>query len=86
MLWLIGIPASELGVASHLMATKTVLNEFVAYLERAPCRLRRSASAQSSFTLCVLRLCQFRQHRHCGLTAMAPSRRHEIVAPARSQL
>jgi CNT family concentrative nucleoside transporter len=31
VLWLMGIPGQELNAAAHLMATKTVLNEFVAY-------------------------------------------------------
>ncbi|HCK79235.1 MAG TPA: nucleoside:proton symporter [Actinobacteria bacterium] len=31
VLWLMGIPGQELHAAAHLMATKTVLNEFVAY-------------------------------------------------------
>src|ERR1700733_16083393 len=32
VMWLIGVPWAETGAASMLMATKTVLNEFVAYL------------------------------------------------------
>ena len=31
-MWLIGLPWDEAGVAAGLMGTKTVLNEFVAYL------------------------------------------------------
>ena len=34
-MWLIGIPWPETGAAAALMATKTVLNEFVAYLNLA---------------------------------------------------
>jgi CNT family concentrative nucleoside transporter len=33
--WLVGVPWSEAGVAGQLMGKKTVLNEFVAYLELA---------------------------------------------------
>src|SRR5208337_5604899 len=35
LLWLIGIEAGDLDTAAQLMATKTVLNEFVAYLDLA---------------------------------------------------
>ena len=31
-MWLIGLPWDEAGAAATLMGTKTVLNEFVAYL------------------------------------------------------
>ena len=33
VMWLIGVPWQETGGAAMLMATKTVLNEFVAYLD-----------------------------------------------------
>src|SRR6185437_14571795 len=35
VMWLIGVPWAESGVAATLMGTKTVLNEFVAYLDLA---------------------------------------------------
>ena len=38
VMWLIGLPWHEAGAAATLMATKTVLNEFVAYLNLAPSR------------------------------------------------
>src|ERR1043165_7512364 len=33
VMWLIGIPGGEIGAAAQLMATKTVLNEFIAYVD-----------------------------------------------------
>ena len=47
LLWLIGIPWREPGAAATLMGTKTVLNEFVAYLNFAELAGRtRSARAR----------------------------------------
>jgi len=85
LLWAIGIPAAELGTASHLMATKTVLNEFVAYLELA--RLPPEALTGRSKLILTYALCGFANFGSLGilvggLTAMAPARRHEIVALA----
>jgi CNT family concentrative nucleoside transporter len=34
-MWLIGIPGTETATAAALMGTKTVLNEFVAYVDFA---------------------------------------------------
>ena len=33
VMWLIGIPGPDTAAAASLMATKTVLNEFVAYVD-----------------------------------------------------
>ena len=35
VMWLIGIPAHEIPAAAQLMGTKTVLNEFIAYVDLA---------------------------------------------------
>jgi len=85
LLWVIGIPASERGAASHLMATKTVLNEFVAYLDLA--QLSPGTLSACSKLILTDALCGFANFGSLGilvggLTAMAPARRHEIVALA----
>ncbi len=85
LLWLIGIEASELDSAAHLMATKTVLNEFVAYLDLA--HLPPEALSERSKLIMTYALCGFANFGSVGImiggmTAMAPERRHEIVALA----
>jgi len=82
VLWLIGVPWAETGAASALMATKTVLNEFVAYLNF-------SSLPPDSFTprtrmVLTYALCGFANFGSLGimiggLGAMVPERRHEIV-------
>jgi CNT family concentrative nucleoside transporter len=85
LLWLIGIEAGELDSAAHLMATKTVLNEFVAYLDFA--HLPGEALSERSKLIMTYALCGFANFGSVGImiggmTAMAPARRHEIVALA----
>ncbi len=85
LFWLIGIEASELDSAAHLMATKTVLNEFVAYLDLA--HLPPEALSERSKLIMTYALCGFANFGSVGImiggmTAMAPERRHEIVALA----
>jgi CNT family concentrative nucleoside transporter len=83
LLWLIGIPAPELGTASALMGTKTVLNEFVAYLNFA--HLPPEALSPRSRLIMTYALCGFANFGSLGIlvggmSAMAPERKHEIVA------
>ena len=62
LLWLIGIPSAEIDTAARLMGTKTVINEFVAYLDLAQLAARCLEPALATdHDLCALRLCQFRQ-------------------------
>jgi CNT family concentrative nucleoside transporter len=85
ILWLIGIDPGDLDVAARLMATKTVLNEFVAYLDFA--HLPAEALSERSKLIMTYALCGFANFGSVGImiggmTAMAPERRHEIVAMA----
>ncbi|HBK06648.1 MAG TPA: nucleoside:proton symporter [Acetobacteraceae bacterium] len=82
VMWLIGVPWAETGAASMLMATKTVLNEFVAYLNFA----QMPADAFSPRTRIILTyaLCGFANFGSLGIVigglgAMVPFRRGEIV-------
>jgi len=82
VMWLIGVPWAECPEAAQLMATKTVLNEFVAYLDFS----QVPAGAFSPRTRIVLTyaLCGFANFGSLGIVigglgAMAPSRRAEIV-------
>ncbi len=82
VMWLIGIPWAESGVAATLMGSKTVLNEFVAYLDLA--RLPGNALSAHSRLIVTYALCGFANFGSCGiliggLGAMIPERRHEVV-------
>ena len=80
-MWLIGIPWAETSVAAGLMATKTVLNEFVAYRDMAA--LGDTLSPASRMILAYA-MCGFANFGSLGilvggLGAMVPERRGEIV-------
>ena len=83
ILWLIGIPSSDLPAASALMGTKIVLNEFVAYVDLA--NLPADALSFRSRLIMTYALCGFANFGSLGImiggmTAMAPERREEIIA------
>lgn len=83
LMWLIGIPWAEATTAGALMGTKTVLNEFLAYLDLAA--LPPDALSDRSRLILTYALCGFANFGSLGimiggLGAMAPSRRDEIVA------
>ncbi|KAI95090.1 nucleoside:proton symporter [Rhodomicrobium udaipurense JA643] len=82
LLWAIGIGASELDAAAGLMATKTVVNEFAAYLDLA--RLPPDALSPRSKMIMTYALCGFANFGSAGImiggmSVMAPERRSEIV-------
>jgi len=83
LVWLIGIPWSEVQVAGALMGTKTVLNEFLAYLDLAA--LEPQQLSERSRIIMTYALCGFANLGSLGimiggLGTMAPSRRDEILA------
>jgi CNT family concentrative nucleoside transporter len=80
--WLMGIPWAEAATAGALMGTKTVLNEFVAYLDLA--QLPPGALGERSRAIMTYALCGFANFGSLGimiggLATMAPTRRAEIV-------
>ena len=80
--WLLGIPWSEAPSAADILATKIVLNEFVAFLELVA--LPPEALTPRSRLVLVYAVCGFANFGSLGvmiggLTAMAPERRAEIV-------
>jgi CNT family concentrative nucleoside transporter len=82
VVWLIGIPWSESATAATLLGTKTVLNEFVAYLDLA--HLPPDALAPRSRLIMTYALCGFANFGSLGIMiggmgAMVPDRRQEIV-------
>jgi concentrative nucleoside transporter, CNT family len=83
IMWLIGIPAGETASAAALMGTKTVLNEFVAYVNLA--HLPPDALSPRSRLIITYALCGFANFGSLGILiggmgAMVPERRAEIVA------
>ncbi|CCG42516.1 NupC/NupG family nucleoside CNT transporter [Magnetospirillum molischianum] len=83
VVWMMGIPSSEVITAGSLMGTKTVLNELLAYLQLA--HLPEGALSERSRLIMTYGLCGFANLGSlgiliAGLTVMAPSRRAEIVS------
>ncbi|HUB43352.1 MAG TPA: nucleoside transporter C-terminal domain-containing protein [Acetobacteraceae bacterium] len=83
LMWLIGVPWAETNGAAMLMATKTVLNEFVAYLNFST--LPPDAFSPRTRIILTYALCGFANFGSLGIMiggigAMVPERRHEIVA------
>jgi concentrative nucleoside transporter, CNT family len=82
IMWLIGIPWAECGPAAALMATKTVLNEFVAYASLGSSGA--GVFSPRSRVILTYALCGFANFGSLGiliggLGAMVPERRHEVV-------
>jgi concentrative nucleoside transporter, CNT family len=83
VMWLIGIPGPETATAAALMGTKTVLNEFIAYVDLA--HLPPEALSPRSRLIMTYALCGFANFGSLGILiggmgAMVPERRAEIVA------
>jgi len=81
--WLIGIPVHEAAVAGNLLGKKTVLNEFIAYLELA--HLPSDALTPRSRLLLTYALCGFANFGSLGimlggLNALLPQERRAELA------
>ena len=82
VVWLMGIPWSECVTAGSLLGTKTILNEFVAYLDMS--RLAPGSLSARSLVIMTYALCGFANPGSLGIMiggigTMAPERRSEIV-------
>ena len=80
--WLMGVPWPEAHISGTLMGTKTVLNEFLAYLDLA--NLPHGALSERSRIIMIYAMCGFANFGSLGIMiggmgAMAPERRDEIV-------
>jgi concentrative nucleoside transporter, CNT family len=83
VMWLIGIPGSDVAATADLMGTKTVLNEFIAYVDLA--KLPDGALTPQSRLIMTYALCGFANFGSLGILiggmgAMVPERRPEIVS------
>jgi CNT family concentrative nucleoside transporter len=83
VVWLMGIPWQEAPVAGAIMGTKTILNEFLAYLDLS--RLSDGHLSPRSLLILSYALCGFANPGSLGIMiggmgTMAPERRDEIVS------
>lgn len=83
VVWLIGIPWAEANTAGALMGTKTVLNEFIAYIDLA--QTPEGALSPRSRVMLLYALCGFANFGSVGimiggLTLLDPDRRAEIAS------
>jgi CNT family concentrative nucleoside transporter len=83
LVWLMGVPWSECATAGALMGTKTILNEFIAYMDMG--RLASGALGNRSLLIMTYAMCGFANPGSLGimiggLGTMAPERRGEIVS------
>ncbi len=80
--WLMGVPWSEALTAGSLMGIKTILNEFLAYLQLAA--LPEGALSHRSKLIMTYAMCGFANFGSLGiliggLSTMVPERRDEVV-------
>ena len=80
--WMAGVPWAEAQAGGALLGTKTILNEFIAYLDLA--KLPAEAMSPRSRLLMTYALCGFANFGSLGILiggmgAMVPERRGEIV-------
>jgi CNT family concentrative nucleoside transporter len=83
VMWLIGIPWAETQAAALLMGTKTVLNEFLSYLQLAA--LPTGSLSPHSRVIMTYAMCGFANFGSLGILvggmgAMVPERRGDIVS------
>jgi concentrative nucleoside transporter, CNT family len=81
--WLIGVPWAEATTAGALMGVKTVLNEFIAYVQLAG--LPGDALSPRSRLIMLYAMCGFANFGSLGimiggLATMAPERRDDVVS------
>ncbi len=82
LVWLYGVPASEAAQAGSLLGTKTILNEFIAYLKLAA--LPDGTLSPRSRLIMLYAMCGFANFGSvgimiAGISGMVPERRHEVV-------
>jgi CNT family concentrative nucleoside transporter len=83
LVWFMGVPWQEAPAAGSLMGVKTILNEFLAYLELS--RLSPDTLSDRSMLIMTYAMCGFANPGSLGimiggLGTMAPGRRSEIVS------
>ncbi len=82
--WMIGVPWSESALVGQLVGVKTVLNEFVAFLQLAELSEAGGALSPRSVTIATYALAGFANFGSvammiAGVGEIAPSRRHDLA-------
>ncbi len=83
VVWLMGVPWNECLMSGSLMGTKTVLNEFIAYMQMS--QLGETLLSEKTKIIMAYALCGFANPGSLGimiggLGTMVPERRDEIVS------
>jgi CNT family concentrative nucleoside transporter len=81
--WLMGVPWSQAAMAGELMGLKTILNEFIAYIELS--KLSPEVLDPRSRLIMLYAMCGFANFGSLGimiggLATMAPERRDDVVS------
>jgi concentrative nucleoside transporter, CNT family len=81
--WAMGVPTSECWTVGQLIGVKTVINEFVAYLQMADLMAKGQLSPRAAI-ICSYALSGFANFSSIaiqigGISAIAPSRRHDLA-------
>lgn len=81
--WLMGVPTSDVTALAKLLGTKTVLNEFIAYLDLRTAIAEHTLSPRT-VTIATYALCGFANPGSvgimiAGLSALVPERRAEVT-------
>lgn len=82
--WLMGVPWRECWTVGKLIGVKTVLNEFVAYLQLAELLKTGAPLSHRSVVICSYALSGFANFSSIaiqigGISAIAPTRRHDLA-------
>lgn len=82
IVWLMGIPSSEILASAELLGTKTALNEFVAYSALA--NIDAGTLSEKSKLIMLYGLCGFANFSSVGIvvsgiSAMAPERKDDLI-------
>ena len=83
VVWLMGVPWHEALTAGSLMSTKTIINEFIAYVDMS--RLAKGALSPRSSLIMTYAMCGFANPGSLGImiggmSTMVPEKRDEIIS------
>ncbi len=84
LVWLMGVPWAETTTVGRLMGLKTILNEFVAYLQLAKIMGSPAALSERTFAITTYALCGFANFGSVaimigGIGGIAPERRADLA-------
>ncbi len=81
--WLMGVPLADCGQVGVLLGKKTILNEFIAYLDLKTL-IEKGQISQRAIVIATYALCNFANVGSIaitigGITGMAPTRQHDLA-------